>query len=277
MIKTLYQYLDKPPLFQRSAVNFWDDEHISGYLLDAHLDPDFEGASRKKNVIRQSAQWITSLVPPDRYPALLDIGCGPCIYAELFAANGYKVTGIDFSKRSIAYATESAAKHGLNISYHYQNYLEMDFSQQFDIATLIYCDYGALSEDEGRTVLAKIHASLKKGGKLLFDVFSQEKYSGLQETRTWEHYEDGGFWHPGNHHVLQANLKYPPNVSLEHYVVATAKESTVFYIWNRYFTAEQLTEEVKQAGFTPIAFFDNVTGAEHTGNSPTLAMLAEKR
>lgn len=95
-MNTLYHSLDKPPLFQRSAVNFWDDEHISGYLLEAHLDPDFDGASRKSGTIGKSIQWITSVAPSGQFPALLDVGCGPGIYAQLFTARGYRVTGIDF-------------------------------------------------------------------------------------------------------------------------------------------------------------------------------------
>ncbi len=51
------------------------------------------------------------------YPLLFDIGCGPGIYAEKFARQGYYVTGIDFSKRSIDYAKNSALKQGLDISY----------------------------------------------------------------------------------------------------------------------------------------------------------------
>jgi 2-polyprenyl-3-methyl-5-hydroxy-6-metoxy-1,4-benzoquinol methylase len=275
-MNTLYQHLDAPPLFQRSAVNFWDDEHISGYLLEAHLDPDFEGASRKRETIEKSVQWITALAPPCEYPSLLDVGSGPGIYSELFATEGYQVTGIDFSKRSIAYARDSAAEHGLKIAYHYQNYLEMNFASQFDIATFIYCDYGALPEEEGKTILGKIHAGLKKGGRLVFDVFSMERYSRLEESRTWERYAEGGFWHAEDHHVLQANLKYPPQTSLEQYIVATPEKSNAFYIWNRYFTAEQLIQEVEDAGFSHVGLFDNITGCAYTGKSPTLAILVQK-
>lgn len=152
----------------------------------------------------------------------------------------------------------------------------MDFAPQFDIATFIYCDYGALSKEEGRTILSKIHASLNKGGRLVFDVFSMEKYGQLEDSRTWEKYTDGGFWHAGSHHVLQANLKYPPQTSLEQYIVATPEESNAFYIWNRYFSAEQLIEEVEEAGFKNIGVFDDITGSAYSGKSPTLAILAEK-
>ena len=48
---------------------------------------------------------------------LLDLGCGPGIYAELFYQYGYQVTGIDLSKRSISYAQASAKQKGFDIIY----------------------------------------------------------------------------------------------------------------------------------------------------------------
>ncbi|WP_312869993.1 methyltransferase domain-containing protein [Fontibacillus panacisegetis] len=39
---------------------------------------------------------------------LLYLGCGPGIYAEMFHDTGFIVTEIDYSRRSIEYATEQA-------------------------------------------------------------------------------------------------------------------------------------------------------------------------
>ena len=95
---------------------------------------------------------------------MLDFGCGPGLYAEKFAKLGYQVTGVDFSARSIQYAKKSADDKGLTIDYHFANYLEVDLQKQFDFITLIYCDYGALSFDERRQLLAKVAAHLRTGG-----------------------------------------------------------------------------------------------------------------
>ena len=46
MITTLFHLLKKPALWQRTTEPFWDDEHISKGMLDSHLNPDLDGASR---------------------------------------------------------------------------------------------------------------------------------------------------------------------------------------------------------------------------------------
>ena len=108
--------LERPPVYTKSKGEFWNDEHISKQMLKAHLNPEFDGASRKLDFIEKSVSWIVELVSPSSYPFLLDVGCGPGIYAEKFTQMGFHVTGIDFSNRSINYANQSALKKKLEIS-----------------------------------------------------------------------------------------------------------------------------------------------------------------
>ena len=44
MIEPLFHLLKKPMLWQRSTEPFWDDEHISKGMLEAHLNPDLDAA-----------------------------------------------------------------------------------------------------------------------------------------------------------------------------------------------------------------------------------------
>ena len=46
--------LRKPPIYTKSMVEFWNDEYISEQMLKAHLDPEFDGASRKSDFIEKS-------------------------------------------------------------------------------------------------------------------------------------------------------------------------------------------------------------------------------
>ena len=97
MFEGLISILEVPSLYQKTRVPFWNDKYISQQMLKAHLDPNFDGASRKLDFINKSVNWINKIAPPQKYKSLLDMGCGPGIYAEKFATSGYKVTGIDFS------------------------------------------------------------------------------------------------------------------------------------------------------------------------------------
>jgi 2-polyprenyl-3-methyl-5-hydroxy-6-metoxy-1,4-benzoquinol methylase len=127
MLKELIKYTGRPALFTRGNCNFWNDEHTSKLLLEAHLDPDWDAASRRPATIEQTVAWVTAEFLPEAGGEILDLGCGPGLYSQRFARMGHHVTGMDFSKRSIAYARERAAEEGLAIKYIYQNYVELDY------------------------------------------------------------------------------------------------------------------------------------------------------
>ncbi|WP_323373235.1 class I SAM-dependent methyltransferase [Anaeropeptidivorans aminofermentans] len=215
-------------------------------------------------------------MPSFEYPKLLDVGCGPGLYAERFSKAFYEVTGIDFSKRSIAYAKSSADKQTLEITYVYQNYLEMDYKDKFHLATFIYCDYGALSTENRVVILRKIYQSLKSGGKLLLDVFSMVKYKEFQELKTWEVHEEGGFWSAEKYLSLHGHYRYSDTVTLEQTTIITDKEIREYDIWNCCFTPETLIKEAHAAGFKNIELFSDVTGKPYVESSPTIAILLEK-
>lgn len=276
MFKSIAKNLMKPPIYAKTKVAFWDDEHISKQMLKAHLDSQFEGASRKLEFIEKSVLWIKEIVSPLCYPLLLDVGCGPGIYAERFSREGYQVTGIDFSKRSIDYAQKSALRQGIDIAYLYQNYLSMDLNKVFDFATMIYCDYGALSTGDRQIIMNKVYDHLKPGGKFLLDVFSMAKYNDFQERQTWEVCRNGGFWCEGEYVALNGYYKYSDSVSLEQVSIITDDEITSYYLWSTYFTKETLVKEAKKAGFKICGVFGDVAGDLYYQDNLTIAILLEK-
>lgn len=276
MYDELRKLLELPALYQETESAFWDDDYISKQMLQAHLDPDFNGASRTLDFIEKSVSWIKKILPPQGYPSLLDLGCGPGLYTERFTACGYKVTGVDFSRRSISYARQSAEENGLDINYFHQNYLTLNLDAHFDLATMIYCDYGALSEANRRIVLRQIFKHLKPGGKLLLDVFSMEKYNGFCEQQTWELFQSAGFWREKEHIVLNRNCKYGANVTLEQIIVAEGHDLKSYYLWNSCFTETALMQEGEEAGFQIWDVYGDVAGSPCNEKSPTIAILLKK-
>ncbi|WP_455716733.1 class I SAM-dependent methyltransferase [Anaerosporobacter sp.] len=276
MSSNIITSLCKPPIYTKTKVEFWNDEYISKQMLKAHLDPEFDGASRKLDFIEKSVAWIKDIVPPSNYPLLLDVGCGPGIYAEKFTQMGYHVTGIDFSKRSINYARQSALNKDLNISYFYQNYLEMDLKKSFDFATMIYCDYGALSTNDRQVIMRKIYHHLKPGGKLLLDVFSITKFCDFKEQQTWEVCHKDGFWRADEYAELNGFYKYSDNVTLKLISIISKNEITPYYLWDTYFSKESLVQEAESIGFKICGVFSDVAGSIYQAESDTIAILFDK-
>ena len=270
------KYLTKPELYAPGTNNFWDDEHISKGLLEAHLDPDLEAATRKHGFLDRSVDWISEIAPPSQYRFLLDLGCGPGLYAVRFSRAGYIVTGVDISRRSIAYARAQSLRNGSRIEYLCQDYLTIDYVERFDVITLIYCDYGVLSRKDRIVLLEKVYQALKPGGKFIFDVFTP--LMRKKESRSWHFSEEGGFWSEKPYLCLEAVYQYDDEDSTElrRYIVITEDAVKCYNIWDHFFTKEGLVSEARDIGFSAYEFYGDATGKEYSDTGETICGVYTK-
>lgn len=113
-----------PPFSAFTTPEFWDDPHISAKMLKAHLNPDTDAASRRHDFIDRSVEWIVSTFALSPRSRVLDLGCGPGLYAGRIARQAVPVVGIDVSRRSIAYARSAWAGRIPPAEFRLANYLE---------------------------------------------------------------------------------------------------------------------------------------------------------
>ena len=276
MITKLNKYLKKPHLYASSTGEFWNNEHISKQMLAAHLNPDLEAATRKHEFLNDSVEWITKIAPPSQYKSLLDLGCGPGLYAERFNKAGYSVVGVDFSKRSIEYAKEQSLINKSPIEYHYQNYMTLDYEAQFDVITLIYCDYAPLAVTDRLLLLKKVYKALKPDGLFIFDVFTPRMRN--RESHSWQYCEEGGFWSEKPHVCLESVYQYDDKdeTELRQCVVVTEEKIDCYNIWDHFFTKEKLVTELRTAGFQCFEFYGDVAGKEFSDISETICCVCRK-
>ena len=277
MLNKLFTYLRKPKLYEASSKEFWNDEYISKKLMEAHLDPNFEGASRNHDFINRSVDWISQVAPVASYTKVLDLGCGPGLYTRRLAERGYLATGIDFSKRSIAYAKQKAHEKHLSIEYIYKNYLEIDYENEFDLVVLIYCDFAVLSYTQRALLLKKIYDAMKNDGKFIFDVFTPKSYEGKSESNIWYLSDAGGFWQDETYLGMQSYYIYENKVTLDQYVIVDKDENVnVYRMWNQCYTEDTIIHELKSAGFEKIQIYSDVTGKLYNEESKTMCIVVEK-
>ena len=145
-LERLRRLAERPSLFAPHEAPFWDDPHISKGMLAAHLDPEWDSASRPHRVIDREVGWIVGQLRLPAGASVLDLGCGPGLYCERLHARGLRVTGVDLSPRSIAHARQSAADKSLAIEYVLADYTSLDLEGEFDAALIINLDFAVLPD-----------------------------------------------------------------------------------------------------------------------------------
>jgi len=251
----------QPALFEKLESNIWTDPYIQTNMLKAHLDLSSDAASRRKESIDTIVDFIQKHIKDTGH--ILDLGCGPGLYTERFAEQGYKITGIDFNKKAIEYASRRTSDI---------RYIEGDYIQQFphgsyDAIMMIYCDMGTHSDSDRDTLLENCYLSLNEGGKLIFDVFNERIIDDKTEGSSWEYNPDGGFWSESEYLILKQCFHYPQNKAFADQYNLITEENKIkhFIVWDRYYSEDEITDILEKIGFKNI----NITSDLLTDNNFT--------
>ncbi len=268
----------KPKLFANDNGNFWADSYISEHLLNAHLDNDTEEGSRNYKTITETVEFICRIVDMSLPSHILDLGCGPGLYSELFAEKGFAVTGIDISQNSINYAIEQATINQQSIHYICKNYLEIDYENQFDVITLIYGDLCVLSHDERHLLLQKVYRALKPGGYLVFDVFTKHYIPKNTPKESWYISTEDGFWAEQPHLVLEAHYRYKKEkVYLDKYTLLFENGTIrTHHIWKHYFSLKRVNSMLTNTGFNAIYTGADLHGTPCKKSDKWIGIIAKK-
>jgi len=268
----------RPRPFQfYTADALWTDEHTSQKMLEYHLDESVDLSSRNKEFIERSVKWIVSHFGIDTHTAIADFGCGPGLYATLFAEHGADVTGIDFSERSIRYAKKTARRKALDIDYVCWDYLEFETEKRFDLITMIMCDYCALSPIQRRKMLSRFKNLLKADGEVLLDVYSLNAFDQKEQVSTYEHRQLDGFWSKEDYYGFLNTFKYEEEkVILDKYTIIEKARTWTVYNWLQYFSPDALRKEFEVNGFKMEEFYSDVAGKPFSSKSTEFAIVARK-
>ena len=105
MYSFLKEQNTRPAVFSvYTAEELWTDPHIAEQMLAFHINPDLDVASRNHEFIERSVRWLDRSFELSSGKRVLDLGCGPGLYANRLAAVGANVTAVDFSGPSLEYA-----------------------------------------------------------------------------------------------------------------------------------------------------------------------------
>jgi SAM-dependent methyltransferase len=278
MFHELEKINERPGPFEvYTARDLWTGEHTSRRMLEYHLDGTVDAASRNTDFINRSADWIARHFGLDENSDVIDFGCGLGLYTSRFASSGAKVTGIDFSRRSLEYASGEAKRNGLDIRYIHSDYLEYDTDERFDLVTMIMCDFAALSPLQRSRLLGKFRSLLKQGGSVLLDVYTLGYFNSRREEAIYEFNQLDGFWSGEDYYCFVNRFKYEAEkLLLDKYTIVARTWTRQVYNWLQCFSEQSIREEFARHGLPVGELYSSVAGDAYDPRSHEMAVVARR-
>lgn len=257
----------------------WHDPGFSARMLDEHLSQEHDHASRRTPAIDAHVAWIHAAVLGERPSRVLDLGCGPGLYANRLAARGHACTGIDYSPASVDYARSTAAAAGLACTYHLADLRAADYGQGYDFAMLLYGELNVFSPRHIATILDKLHTALRPGGQLLLEPHT---FAALAQETTREaawFSASGGLFSPTPHLCLTENYWDPAGQTQtrRYYVIDSATAAVTFHAQTlQAYHEDQYRDLLARHGFAEICLLPGLAPDRLPPTAGFCAILATR-
>jgi SAM-dependent methyltransferase len=243
----------------------WHEPGFSARMLREHLSQAHDAASRRFELIDRHVVWLHDHILESQPTRILDLGCGPGLYASRLARLGHTCTGIDYSPASIAYAQEEARRDGLACEYRLEDIRRADYGTGFGAAMLLYGEFNVFRPGDVATILDRVHAALAPGGILVLEVstFGSLRQQGC-EGRSW-YTAPSGLFSERPYLLLQESHwdEVTATATKRYYAVeAETAEVTLHAQTMQAYTEEQYRGVLAEHGFGHIRAYPSLTGGE---------------
>lgn len=230
-------------------------------MLREHLSQAHDAASRRLPTIDSHVAWIAAELLGGKRSSILDLGCGPGLYANRLAAAGHRCTGIDFSPASIAYARETALP---GATFMEGDLRCADFGAGHDLVMLIYGEFNVFRPADAEAILRRAAGALRPGGRLLLEGSTGPAVRAMGEAgRDW-YAQAAGLWSDGPYLCLEESFwdEEARAATVRHQIIdGLTGEVTTYAASYQAYTDAEYTALLQRCGFTEITLLDGLGGA----------------
>lgn len=257
----------------------WNDPAFSARMLHEHLSQDHDAASRRFTTIDAHVDWIHRHILGGKLARVLDLGCGPGLYAQRLARMGHTCVGVDFSPASIVYAKAQAEGTGLPLTYIEGDVRAVEYGAGYDLAMFIFGEFNVFSAADASNILRKAHQALNPGGWLLLEPHTFATVESLGKVANSWYTTSSGLFLERPHFCLTENFWDADRaIATERYFVidAATGEVTRYASSMQAYTDEQYRALLMTCGYHDVRFYLSLKGDVVEPGSGLCAIAAQK-
>lgn len=132
---------------------------------------------------QREVEFACAVAPLPKFRRVLDVCCGMGRHARELAARGYSVTGVERDGGAIQRARELGGG---------PDYIQIDVRDHrpaqsaFDAAVIMSQSFGYFDSSTNSAVLERVAYGIRKGGRIILDLWSPEFFEAHQGERSLE-------------------------------------------------------------------------------------------
>lgn len=262
----IYHRSRRPEPWERDGNLPWNDPDFSRRMLREHLDERHGAASRASAERERQLAWLWEKLALQPGARLLDLTCGPGLYAVPLAQRGLAVTGVDFGPASIAHARQLAAAAGVTATCQFVEADVRDYEPPpatFDATLFLYGQLAVFPRETAQQLLHKAAAALRPGGRLAVELLEQERVD--KKNSNWWYTDDGGLWGDAPFLSLGERFWYEEEkLSCERYYTLHVESGKLdeIVLCDQSYTAAEMAQMMRDAGFTDVDVYPAWDGLE---------------
>jgi SAM-dependent methyltransferase len=225
----------------------FDEDYL--YFYEALLTPE-------RN--QRDADTIARALELPAGAAILDAPCGHGRIANLLAARGYNVTGLDVTPLFLDAARRDATDESLAVEYVHGDIRDLQWRERFDGIVNWFTSFGYFDDDTNRAVLRGFRAALRPGGRLLVEQLNRDRVvqnlpsAGASQERVLLIAERGD-------DLLFDRVRFDEqaNRTVTERIVVRNGRVRRFVFTVRTFTVPEITSWLLDAGFSSVDVLDS--------------------
>lgn len=245
-----------PTLWQDGGNLPWNDPAFSARMLAEHLDESHGAASRQAAERAAQLDWLWERLALGPGSRVLDLTCGPGLYAVPLAQRGARVTGVDFGPAAVAHARQLAAGAGVAERC---AIVESDVRAYepepaaYDAALFLYGQLAVFPRHEAAALLGKAAAALRPGGRLVVELLDQARVD--KDDSTWWFTDDKGLW--GDMPFLHLGERYwdaAERASIERFTILDLNTAALqeIVLCDQTYAVDEMRAMLLAAGFAAV-------------------------
>lgn len=276
----IYNRPEPPPLWQNGGNLPWNDPAFSERMLREHLDESHGAATRQAAERAAQLDWLWERLGLAGDARVLDLTCGPGLYAVPLARHGARVTGVDFSPASIAHARRLAGEEGMAGRC---TFIESDVRAYepepgaFDAALFLYGQLAVFPRHEAAALLSKAAAALRPGGRLVVELLDPARVD--KKSSSWWFTDDTGLWGERPFlHLGERRWNEAERTSIERYYILHLDGGVLdeIILCDQAYEIEEMAAMMRATGFAGVQSYPAWDGLPIYDTQEWVVYVAEK-